>query len=624
MERIKVLLLIACGAPIVAFAQTGPGGVGSSTNNVLWLSADHGAYQNAGSTLATNGQNVRQWNDRSGNARNAIQATSANRPNFFTNVLNGYPVLRYTASSNDRMAATGLSTANVASVFVVGRYTTLPSPNPGLVQGTPSGSAYTSDAGLKSIGMWVSSANTRLWGRGVQSNGAQRQIAQVTPLASNTPYLLNTVYDGSVIQQYVDNATSGSETYNGTLQSWTDMAIGAQHGTESWNGDIAEVIVYNTNVNTAQRIIIANYLAAKYGRPLAANNVYREDDPARGNFDHEVAGIGRIDAANLNTAAQGTGIVRIDNPTGLDNDEFLMWGHDNGMLGAWGVGDLPDGVQGRLERVWRVSERNTSGTAAVDVGTVDITFDLAGLGNVDPAHLRLIVDTDNDGVFANEVALSGAVSAGGDSYRFEGVDLLEDGVRFTLGTTNLAVTPLPIELISFTAEASSGGVVALEWVTAAEWDNDHFEVERSQDMASWRVLERLDAVGHSVVVNTYRTMDPDPSTGINYYRLVQTDLDGTSTSSAVVAVDMTRATREAFVHPNPTSGPVYVHMPGLSQGIVSITVLDGAGRIVLQQDKLIEAGQPLQMDLQDRPAGIYTMLLGVAGRSEAVRFNVER
>jgi len=605
-----------CLAFQVSVAQSGPGGVGDAGSNVLWLSAENGAYSDAGVTLATNSQNVRQWNDRSGNGRHAIQATVGNRPNWHSNALNGYPVMRYTAANNDRIASTGLNTANVASVFVVARYTTLPSPNPGLVQGTPAGLAYTSDAAEKSIGLWVASSNTRVWGRGVQSNGVQRNTPLETPLAANTTYTLNAVYNGSIIQQYVNNGTAGSESYNGTLRSWTDMAIGAQHGTESWNGDIAEVVVYNTNVNHAQRIIIANYLAAKYGHSLAANDVYREDAPGRGNFDHDVAGIGRINNGHQHTEAQGTGIVRISNPTNLNDNEFLMWGHDNGMLGAWGVGDVPDGVQGRLERVWRVSERNTNGTASVDVGAVDITFDLVGLGNVDPAHLRLIVDTDNNGVFANEIPLAKATHLGGTLYRFAGVVLLRDGLRFTLGTTNLSITPLPIELLHFKAQASSIGTVDLSWATASEWNNDHFTVERSADLDSWTAIATVEAVGHSSALAEYSTTDAAPVQGANYYRLRQTDVDGRSTTSAVEAIEFFDALAAAItLYPNPTNGALNVSTSCPEGRSVEMLVLDNQGRAL----KLLRGESRATLHLDDLANGTYMVQVRCG-----TEFHVER
>ena len=112
MRALTLPLLLA--APLLA-AQTGPGGVGGSATNPLWLSADRGVYNNAGTTLASNGDNVRQWNDRSGNGRHAGETVLANRPNLVTAVLNGLPVVRYTAANNDRLVSTGLTTGNQAS-----------------------------------------------------------------------------------------------------------------------------------------------------------------------------------------------------------------------------------------------------------------------------------------------------------------------------------------------------------------------------------------------------------------------------------------------------------------------------------------------------------------------------
>jgi hypothetical protein len=99
-------------------------------------------------------------------------------------------------------------------------------------------------------------------------------------------------------------------------------------------GYIYEFIIYNFALNTAQTIIVNNYLGAKYGYTLTSNDIYTQDNPANGNYDFEVAGIGRVDASNLHTDAQGTGIVRMLNATNLNDNEFLLWGHDNGVAGA--------------------------------------------------------------------------------------------------------------------------------------------------------------------------------------------------------------------------------------------------------------------------------------------------
>ena len=62
-----------------ALAQS-PGGY--ATNLRAWYKANSSAYRDGGSTLCTNGQTVRQWNDRSGNNLNMTQSSSSHRPTW--------------------------------------------------------------------------------------------------------------------------------------------------------------------------------------------------------------------------------------------------------------------------------------------------------------------------------------------------------------------------------------------------------------------------------------------------------------------------------------------------------------------------------------------------------------
>lgn len=612
------VLYPACGL-LCAFAcsaQTGPAGVGSSASNVLWLSADKSVYSNAGTTLASNGNNVQQWNDRSGNGKNASEGTAGNRPNYQTNVVNGLPVIRYTAANNDRLLSTGLSTGNQASVWVVASYSSLPSSNPGLLQGAATGNGFSSNAAQKNVGMWVSNAN-QPWGRGIQSDGTQLQIPMVNSTTTNTFYVLNNSYANSSITQYINNTASGSVAYNNTLASWTDMAIGVQAGTESWNGDIAEVIAFNTALNSAQRIIVANYLAAKYGLSLGTSDCYAQDNSAQGNYDYEVAGIGRVNATNTQTDSQGSSVLRITKNapyTGLDDDEFMLWGHNNGTLGTWGVGDRPVGVQGRWGRVWRISERNAGNSTTVDVGAVDVTFDLAGFGSVTASQLRLIVDTDNDGLFNDETPISGATLVSGTLYRFSGVTALANNTRFTLGTTSTNTTPLPIELISFQGKSLGGGHVQLDWATASERNNATFTVERSFDGQAWSEAVSLPGAGNSEQLLTYSAIDAYAEGPITYYRLRQTDMDGSSTISSAVAVEVERDHYTTEVYPNPSTGPFTVTMRGLGDAVVSFSLITPDGREVPVDYQRMAQGI-YHLDPGAVSPGLYTLRALVQGEN---------
>ena len=210
----------------------------------------------------------------------------------------------------------------------------------------------------------------------------------------------------------------------------------------------------------------------------------------------------------------------------------MMWGHNNGVAEATNIVDIPVTVQGRFDRVWRVSEVNSAGNAR-NVGSVDMRWDLTGLGAVTVSDLRLLVDTDNDGVFADETPIAGAIALGNNIYEFSSVAAITNNRRFTLATINKLTTPLPIDLVSFEANANDDQV-DLKWITASEINNDFFTIERSADAKEWK--EVLAGAGNSNQTINYFDSDYEPLTGISYYRLKQTDFNDQSSYSNIVPV----------------------------------------------------------------------------------------
>ena len=111
-----------------------------------------------------------------------------------------------------------------------------------------------------------------------------------------------------------------------------------------------------------------------------------------------------------------------------------------------------------------------------------------------------------------------------------------DGVIIKLGIPTI---PLPIELLWFEAKADEGThSVQCEWATATEQNNDHFTVERSQAGSQFAAIGMIPGAGTSQSSISYQLEDPSPLSGLAYYRLRQTDIDGCSTLSAVVPVRM--------------------------------------------------------------------------------------
>lgn len=184
---------------------------------------------------------------------------------------------------------------------------------------------------------------------------------------------------------------------------------------------------------------------------------------------------------------------------------------------------------------------------------------------------------------------------------------------WTLASVSGAENPLPIELLYFRATPGDH-VVALDWATATERNNERFIVERSADASSFQPIGEVPGAINSQEMRTYGLTDDGPLPGFSYYRLAQRDLDGTTTRSDVVSVYMHAA----------TNGTVIVVADGQLQadhhltGSGSWQLYDTVGRIV-RQGALDGTGRTV-VGIADLPAGAYTFRAEDASGLESGRF----
>ncbi len=575
----ELLLIIFLICTLYTYCQTGPGGVGSSTNNKLWLDANRGV------TLI--GPNVSSWADQSGNGNTANPSSATARPSIVASSVNGYPSLDFDGVNDELLVADNagldLTSWHIFMVVIVDAQKNY---NAWMVKGNDSQENFEllsyNDGNVHTPTYYTDGTRTSPSAAAGQATTTEFNIIEYsyTSTVGRDAYKNN----GATIITDNDNKTPSTNNF--------EIYIGNERGTARYlDGDIAEVIVYNTRLNSAQRIIVNNYLAAKYNKTLTNNDLYDED--ASG-FDHDVAGIGRVDASNLQNDSRGSGMVRMLNPSGLGDNEFLMWGHDNGVVSATNTTDVPAGIQARSNRIWRVSERNSTNASNVNVGNVDIQFDFSGLGAITVGDLRLLIDTDNDGLFADETPIGSATLVSGSIYQFSAVlgTALSNNRRFTFATINSTQTPLPIELLNFTARGV-GQNVKVNRETETEINNDYFSVERSSDGQNFSQLATVDGAGNSLVNLQYQYIDHQPLDGVSYYRLKQTDFNGDYSYSSIVAVDdLVLETNFDFIcYPNPSSGEsIDLSITGMKGNIVNAFIYDVVGKIcysnqfVLQND----------------------------------------
>lgn len=550
MKRYLIALFIFFA--FSGMAQTGPGGVGTadgSSSLVLWLDAN--------TVSGTNGATVTTWLDQSGNGHDFSDGNGAV---YNESVVNGYPAFSFNGYSHYfQKPFTAAITPESFSIFTVTNVTS-----------TSRFKAVVSNrddpAGSPTAGFILySRPNTNKWDfwTGRSSGAWQRTYSDVSTAGTWAGQEMNYENSPSGKNIRIKGELRATNTHSMTSNTKRPFRIGSGRNEQTnpdyyYKGDMSEIILFDRVLNAAQRIIVNNYLSAKYNYALIVDDLYGQDDNGNGDYDHDVAGIGQASDGSNHTDAQGTGKVRVLNADDLNNNEFLFWGNDGRAISTSGVTDFPSEMNARVERVWRVSEVDDANNP-VDVGSIEMRFDLSDLGAVNAIDLRLLVDTDNDGEFADETPIAGASSVGGNVYAFAGVTAIADGFRFTVGTVE-PEPELPVELVDFQVSVKDNDKVIITWLTASEKNSDYFAIERSDDAKDWNIIGSIEAAGETTATNTYDFIDESPANGVNYYRLKQVDFDGEVFFSMIKNVNLRVLPNTIFsVYPNPATTQIRVN-----------------------------------------------------------------
>jgi len=123
----------------------------------------------------------------------------------------------------------------------------------------------------------------------------------------------------------------------------------------------------------------------------------------------------------------------------------------------------------------------------------------------------------------------------------------------TFGSLDADVNPLPIELVSFNVSARGTNDAIVEWETATEHNNHHFSVEH-RFASTIDTVATVASLGETESGFNYSCFILNQTNGTHYYRLLQTDNDGTTrVSSDWVSVTFGSQTQQLnlSVVPNP-------------------------------------------------------------------------
>ncbi|MEQ9307571.1 MAG: T9SS type A sorting domain-containing protein, partial [Marinoscillum sp.] len=598
---------------------TGPAGIGDGTINRFWFRAnDIGQNDN---TVVTN------WANIGGATQAFTQSTGSRQPIFETNQQNGFPMVRFDGT-DDYFQMTNNNDINIGGPYTSRTFFTA------FNTGTDISSRqviYEEGGTGRGINIYMFSGQLYVGGWNINDDGSDSPWgfeSISTPVTASTSYILTFEFNGNSCQtgnfsMYLNGTLIGTVNNIGRLYNHSGaIGLGAKNGDtyyesggssgtgDYFEGSVAEFIVYNTKLFNPQRIIIENYLAAKYGLTLSSNDIYAEDGGGAGDFDYDVSGIGRENGIEIDEDSQGPGAIRILNPSDLDDDEYLIWGHNNLEMEANNKSDVPASVEARFDRIWRLTETSSTGTP-IDLGSIDIRWDLSAFNNIMAEDLALLIDTDNDGFFADETPITGASDLGGSIFEFASVSQISNGTRMTLGTGNLDRTPLPIDLLDFSATIVNESV-QLKWKTATETNNDYFTIERSKDGQLFSEIEQIKGAGDSEEILEYSYFDNEPLSGVSYYRLRQTDFDGQYEvfDMVIVSFEPDQKQIQIQIYPNPTTDLVHINTD------TRVSLFNSNGSDISREIETHVATGKTTLNLQRLPKGFY--LLKVNGGTHRI------
>lgn len=248
---------------------------------------------------------------------------------------------------------------------------------------------------------------------------------------------------------------------------------------------------------------------------------------------------------------------------------------------------------------WQLSQSSGSPSAKVKLYWEDGNY--SGISNLADLRLAHYYNIGGAGLkWYGETNVLPVISGSIITGTIETASAISSFSPFTFGSS-AGLNPLPIELLSFNGEAEKYGN-QLRWSTATEINNDHFDLQRSEDGNQFNTIGRIEGQGNSSTTNNYSYLDEDPLNGINYYRLKQVDHNGDQTYSAIVAIE-SKAQDNSFVnvYPNPAVDNINI---STSDDISKVQVFNALGEIVYESNVLNSSGT---IELNTVSKGIYVI-----------------
>lgn len=163
---------------------------------------------------------------------------------------------------------------------------------------------------------------------------------------------------------------------------------------------------------------------------------------------------------------------------------------------------------------------------------------------------------------------------------------------------------LPVEYSDFSASIQNNNAV-IKWTTATEINNNYFTVEAGTDGLRFDSIGRVNSLGNEQG-HSYAFTDAKSKSGVWYYRLVQTDLDGKRSISKVISLQFKGDATALNIFPTLATNNITIHVTAPKAGVTEVVIYDAAGHLVSHNSHSLSNGfNQFNVDVTGLSKGTY-------------------
>lgn len=207
----------------------------------------------------------------------------------------------------------------------------------------------------------------------------------------------------------------------------------------------------------------------------------------------------------------------------------------------------------------------------------------------------------SNGIMVVEMVVTGGtLTISGNSDRADEITTYTINLTGTCGSGCSSV--LPIILDNFYGSSETGGI-RLNWRVATQSNTNYYLIQKSSDAVNWSDLFAVGANKEIAMNMLYQVFDPMPLPGINYYRLIDVDLDGSKNIHEKIAINYTSKTNLLLV--DQTAENIVISARSDLKN-VNLSITDITGRAI----KKVKISENNSVILSKEETGKGVLLLG--------------